>query len=390
MTVSFLYDSIPENALYECGYFEPKKPFRALSCHNFIQFLSQKEINQETLIVYFPGSFGYFHKGHLSVVRRACENARSKTDNFVVVISPAHSDYSVEKYGDTNFASNKDRYDQIMRYEDQLRDMNVIIDLNPMLNFECDHNFTDFLKFFVDRTLGGFQHLRTKPILIGGKDRDFSALASHTDKVDFWYFDAEQDIGTSTSFRPEPTKRPKLYLRAHNQGEVDTFTCHLGLFYKDIEPIFIPEERKIVTQIAKTQPCMTICKDYADLVPYMKLSRHYEHPLADPYHQKMDTEGNSLEAQLAVYRGFTVIDSDVFSGGTRFFIEGLGLDFVSLTDLSGEENVELLDIDDFKKENFCYPFVDLSSRCSLPAFSSEKYDIIRNLKNDLKLLKNRI
>lgn len=382
MINSFIYDSIPSGRLDACGYFEPKIPFVPLSSQNYIDNISRISLTERTLVVYFPGSFGNFHEGHMSVVRRAYADAKALTDDFAIIISPASSDYSIDKYGDSDFASNKYRYDRIVSYADELKDLNVIIDLNPMLNFEVDHNFTDFLKFFVEQNIGDFERLASTPVIVSGKDRDFSELERQTDKVRFQYYDAQSDIGTSTNFRPSHRPMPELYLRVHTQAELDVFCQYMGGFYGQIRPIFIGNERQEVKRLAAAGDCVTICKDYADIVPYVPLSRHYAHPLSEPSHHACP----DLRAQFERYRGYTVIDSDVFSGTTRRFVESMGMAFVSLIDLSSHQNVELLDVDDFKIDRFAYPHVDLSSRCSLPPFRLDEHRLIQKLRTHLKAI----
>ena len=75
---------------------------------------------------------------------------------------------------------------------EQIKDCgyNIIVDLNPMLNYTVDHNFTDLLKWFIDYEVGvSIDELKYAPVIVGGKDRDFSIINDLTNLIQFWYYD---------------------------------------------------------------------------------------------------------------------------------------------------------------------------------------------------------
>lgn len=387
MNGSYIYSDIPREFLCRAGYFEPKAKFKPLSRQSFVHNLSGKNMTPDTLVVYFPGSFGHFHEGHLDVVKRAYHDALKICKNFVIVISPSHTDYAVEKYGNTTFALNKTRYDRIMELKDELLKYNVVIDLNPMLNFTCDHNFTDILKFFVDTSIAPIDTMNRKPVLVFGKDRYYNSITCYTDKVSSWFYPETVTRSTSKDFVSKEIPKKDLYLRVRSSDEFDCFVKYMKPFYKSITMISIHDERSIVKSIAKKRKVITICKDYADLVPYVSVSRTYEHPLSDAEHRYSKLTNVKRQQIFKEYSDSLVIDSDIFTGGTMRYIESMGCEFHALVDMRAKHNVELLDIDDFKKDDFMYPYVDLSSKCSLPAFTYDLYSVIVELIKELRTIK---
>lgn len=382
MTVeSFVYNNIPDVFLDEAGYFNPPVPFKPLSDRNFVININNKKITKDTLVLYYPGSFGFFHEGHYDIVCRAINDAKQLTDDYVLVISPANSDYSASKYGNSSFASNKHRTNRILSVIGGT-DLNIIIDLNPMLNFEVDHNFTDLLDNFIKmNSVCDIVDMKYTPVIVAGKDRNFSILNDLTNMVQCWFYDEKVVCSTSKNFTPLPLKKKKLFLRVHTKQEYDLFCSFFSNWYNGIEPIFIKDEIEFVKSLPKNDMYITICKDYADLLPYVKLSREYDTPLSEPYHNSY------YNKTLEEYIGYTVVDSDIYSGSTRKFVENLGLKMVSYINLEDcTDEVELLDIDDFKKPDFTYPFVDLTSKCSMPVFTLNEHQIYNRFKEKLKML----
>ena len=47
--------------------------------------VNNKVVTEDTLVLYFPGSFGCFHKGHMDIVHRAVADAKNITDDYVLV-----------------------------------------------------------------------------------------------------------------------------------------------------------------------------------------------------------------------------------------------------------------------------------------------------------------
>lgn len=246
-----------------------------------------------------------------------------------------------------------------------------------MLNHRVDQNFTDFLFDFLIKNIKGLKNIKDmkyKPTIIGGKDRDYSILNEINSLIEFLYFDEKIEISTSKNFIQKNKKKCKLFLRVNNEKEFLIFFKYMKFFYESIEPIYIKDEINFLkNQYKNKKNIITICKDYKDLFDYKKVSRIYDHPLSKPYHKI-----NNID-----FKNKIVIDSDIFSGLTRDYITKFASDFIALKDLSNQEYVELIDIDDMKNEFFNYPYVDLSSKCSLPPFTPKMHDIIKNLKMEL-------
>lgn len=374
MINSYIYsDILGHQDRINAGYFVPSTPYSPLvvGFNSYINISYKKNFSKNTTVIYYSGAFGLFHEGHLDVVKRANEKANSLNINdYVIVISPTNSDYAVQKYGlYSELSSNKSRTDRIVDAIETSNIPNVVIDLNPMLNFISDQNFTDLLKYFMD-----VNGITAKPVIVTGKDRDYSSISNHTNLVDSWYMGAEVVCSTSDHNTEQFIKnRSDLLLRIHNENELNIFKKYLGEYYETITPIYISDELKKVSTFDK-ETTITICKDYKDVLQYVPVHRHYDTPLSNPRH---------LDNDLSEYKGMLVVDSDIFSGSTKKFITSQGLDMYALIDLRGSTDIELLDIDDFKIEEFRYPFVDLSSKCSLPAFTNDIHQKIRSLREEL-------
>lgn len=376
---SYIYKDIDQEQAIEAGYFETTEPWSDRCKVNTIDNLSFRSIGRDTLICYYSGSFGFFHDGHLDVIKRAYEDASKITDDFVIVLSLANSEYSFSKYGNSSFSSNYDRYHRVNEYRALLSQYNVVIDLNPMLNYRVDHNFTDLMYDFIIKNVDiDISNLTHKPVIIGGKDKDYSTLNELTSDVKFWYYDEKVEKSTSKDYVTKEKLKVSLYIRVHTKEEYNIFKSHMSNYYRKITPIYINDEIKDLTRLFKNEKkVITVCKDYGHLFEYIELKRIFDNPLSNSRHDEKDKE------KFKKYQGYTVIDSDVFSGGTRTFIQNCGLKFHALIDLSKSKNTDLLDIDDIKDEHFNYPYVDLSYRCSLPGFTPELHDVIMQLKNDL-------
>lgn len=378
MNKSFIYSDF----LASIGWFETKVPFKSLDSNiNFVKFInSPVNITSNTLIAYFPGCFAEFHIGHLDVVKQAISLCKEITDDYVVVIAPANSDYTTEKYGKNSlFATNKYRYDKICSMLKGTQG-NVAIDLNTMLNFKCDYNFTDLLFDFVSRHNVDYDNLTHQPRILCGKDRGYFAnLAKVTNKINIFY--VEDTTGASSSGHIKTngnTSIPKknLLLRCENQDQFDLFNSWFKDYYNEIVLQLISDEIETAKQLHKTHKFdVTICKDYADFLPYKKVHRAFENPLATSI-------GNVTDS---TFQGLAVLDSDIFSGGTKKFIASQGGTLYAIHDFSDRlDTWELLDFADFLDDKFCYPYVDISSRCSLPAFDLDFHDKFNRFKESLK------
>lgn len=362
---SVIYRDLEKSVAERCGYFTPKEKLHLLDQD---VFYSDRSVTENTRVIYFPGSFGTFHEGHVAVAKAAMAKHRRS----LLVIAPANSDYNVEKYGAWSVrASNKHRYEAIKQALPK-----AVIDIDPMLNHRCDQNFTDLLEQFLLGHGLTIESMKNPPIILTGKDRaDWLHLNDVHSHVKVEYFD--DTTGASTSALVDQ-QRPKKHckLRCHNARELALFKAYFEDQYLSIEPIYLEEEieraRRAVEAIEISH---TICKDYAHLVPYIKLSRNFANPLEDGTHHEDDPRFTP---------GMVILDSDIYSGSTRDFIERQGCEFYALYNYSGAtDKVELLDIDDFRKPDFCYPYVDISSRCSMQAFDFDFHYHFKAFKAEL-------
>lgn len=386
MHTSFIYSDIanksPNENLGLLGWFDPKESFEVIDASvNYVKFLGRPaEINKYTLIAYFPGCFAEFHEGHLDVVRQAIRQCQQITNNYLVVIAPANSDYTVEKYGkDSIFATNKYRYDRICKMLSGI-DGRVAIDLNTMLNYKVDYNFTDLVCDFVRRHHLNYDDLYHVPRIVCGKDRDyFGNLTKATNKLGVIY--VEDSTGASSSAYIKSLDNSKLtkknlLLRCDNAEQHKLFVKYFGEQYNHVQLQLLSDE----IAMAKTMNYIhnfdaTICKDYADFLPYLKVHRRFENPLSSG-------DGHTIYNDL---KGLKVLDSDIFSGGTKNMLASQGGMLYAVHDFSGcLETHELLDIADFYDDKYCYPYVDISSRCSMRAFDLEAHNNFNAFKNELK------
>lgn len=385
MDKSFIYSDLGAESLSSLGWFQPKVAFQTIADDaNYVKHINDcMVVNSNTLIAYFPGCFAQFHIGHLDVVKQAIKHCKSITDNYLVVIAPANSDYTTEKYGkDSLFATNKYRYDRICSMLNGIEG-NVAIDLNTMLNFKVDYNFTDLIYDFISRQNINYNDLTRVPKIICGKDRDyFSNLVKLTDKIDVFY--VEDTTGASSSAHINSVKnnklpKKKLIIRGNDIAEYDLFKKYFVDQYESIEYCSLINEINAVKDWHnKAKFDITICKDYAGFLPYVKVNRRFDNPLSSG-------DGHITEGP---FDGLKVIDSDIFSGGTKAFIEKNGGKLFAHHDLMGHtDGCELLDIPDFYNEKFCYPYVDISSRCSMQAFDLDAHNNFMAFKDALRNLR---
>lgn len=388
--MTFIYDELSVNYDYKerLGLFKTKldtiseiAPRENFVYHNNIDTGAIKPITKDTVIVYYCGAFTYFHSGHFKLMSRAYYDLKDIHDDVRIVISPANSDYIAEKYGTSVGVSNKQRYDRIIDYLDKFTydefSKSIMIDLNPMLNMVCDFNFTDLVKNFVEKYVP-YNEIKT-PYILCGKDRKyFKELENHTDKLKV-YYDEGDDTSSSDMLRFMGTfKKKHIILRVHTRQEYDIFKSHMSDLYSSITPSYISNEIEHVKVLASHKKTLyghvfTNCKDYSDILPYVKISRKFANPLANPV-----ISGSPFK------EGDLVLDSDIFSGTTKNKIEASGAKLEAVFDFSGLESThDIVDIDDLYKLDFKYPYYDLSSRMGLPLFSKETHDIISKLKYEL-------
>lgn len=361
---SAIYRDLSPEVAAECGYFEPKAPFKPVFNRPWSAVLPELYDR----IIYYPGSFGTFHEGHVSVIKRALK----KYPNAWLVIAPSNSDYASEKYGAwSELASNKHRYDTIKQVLDK-HDIHAEIDIGPMLAHNCDQNFTDQLVEYLGEH--GLDKMKNPPVILCGKDRaDFLNLNKYTDKVVVEWF--EDTTGLSTSkLENKQRQKKRLVLRCVNKEEFDLFCEYFQDQYLHIQPCYLHDEiesaKKAALMIGATH---TNCKEYADFLPYVKLSRQFVNPLADP-----------TMPHWVVPRGAVLLDSDIFSGTTKKYVESWGSKLHGLINIKDWRGAwELLDISDFRKKEWSYPFTDISSRCSMQAFDINYHNHFNEFKERL-------
>lgn len=368
--------------LQKMGWFDAGQPFQTLGDVNFVHFINgERPITKDTTIAYFPGCFAQFHDGHVSVIDDVISKLSFVTDDYIVVLAPANSDYTVSKYGaDCIYASNKYRYDRITSVLSG-HDGHIAIDLNPMLNNDRDYNFTDLLKNFVERHVDDYDDLVHAPYIMCGKDREyFQNIRYITDKIMVYYVDDTTMMSSSVLIKQDPKKFVKktCYLRCNSVEELGTFSMFFKDQYKTIKPVYLKDEL-IRAKIKSKNYDITICKEYADILPYVPFHRVFTHPLVSNNHHTGDTS-------LIQYN--RVLDSDIFTGGTmRAIVKldgslGVVMDFSDKTD-----TCELVDFKDFHDEKYCYPHYDIAERCSMRPFTKEDHENLANFKKHIEKYK---
>lgn len=367
MTQAFIYSEI----LAELGWFDPRQEFKRLSDDvNYVHYINTPiSINEDTIIAYFPGCFAEFHQGHVSVIDEMKVVLEEITQNYLIVIAPANTDYTVSKYGaESIHATNKYRYDRIV---DVLNgyEGNVAIDLNPMLNNDRDYNFTDLLKDFVERHVGCFDSLKNPPYIVCGKDRKyFHNLEKLTKKIRVFYAPDTTQLSSSNLIKSEPKKiqKKKVFLRCHNHEEYELFVDFFSKHYADVVPVFFEREIERAKEISEREAAeVTICKDYASFLPYVPFHRSFLHPLMS---------ANTHVGDVDALKGKVVLDSDVFTGSTRDAVERTGGKLVAVMDFSNKQDIlEIVDFPDFYDDNYRYPYYDISTRCSMLPFTEKDH-----------------
>lgn len=380
---SFIYQDMTPLRAEKAGYFKPSEEWNPLADVNYVQsFNKDHKITKDTLIAYYPGAFGHFHKGHKKVVSLIKRQLEKITDDYAIVIAPANSEYNSFKYGAySHNALNKSRFDRMLLWQDAFEARNVYIDLNPMLNHRVDQNFTDLLKDFVDRNVPeGYFGLKHTPVIVCGKDRNFDELNKCGDLIRSVYIPMTHDISTSTHFLNYKFLKKKLLLRCYTYKQFNLFCNYFAQYFSEIIYSPIEDERHTVKNYADHN-YITICKDYKDILQYFKLSRKYDHPLSDPYFTDEQFE-ELLEFKDKNSYSIFIFDSDVFSGGTEAALKSRGFCLEYFYNLKHKTKThELLDYDDFLDVRFKYPYYDMSSKCSLPAFTIKEHKLIEEFNN---------
>lgn len=391
--MSFIYNEMQasERQKYHVGFFKTKLEFKEIEPNNNFVYSfkesSEITINKDTTILYYCGAFTYFHKGHLALITKSYLEMKAKGfKDIKVVISPSNSDYIYEKYGPKVNARNKERFERIVKFINDNCPLgiseNVIIDMNPMLNMECDYNFTDLIRNFIEKYLP-YDNIKTPYIICGGDRKYFKNIEKFTNKIKVICFD-RFDNTSSSQFKTEMGvfNKKEILLRVHTKEEYKIFNKHMKIFYKSITPILISEEIKQVKNLIDLNTnsgydnIKTNCRSYRDILDYDSVHRVFKHPLDfEPSVQSEKLKSKTL-----------YIDSDVFSGATKKHIESFGSSLTVLYDFRfKQETHDIVDIDDMYKSNFKYPFYDLSERMGLEMFSVNTHKVIKDLKEELLL-----
>jgi len=381
MTQSFIYSDI----LQQLGWFDPQSNFERLADVNYVHWINKAiKIDSKTVIGYFPGCFAEFHDGHVSVIESFVSMIKHFTDNYVVVIAPANTDYTVSKYGqDSLYATNRYRFDKIV---EKLKDTkyNICIDLNPMLNNDRDFNFTDLVHDFVVRQLGSYDNLvmSNVPYILSGKDREyFTKLGLLTNKLQFFYCPDTTGLSSSNAIKdnPKPVVKKKVYLRCNELWEFTMFSATFHDHYSDIIPVYMKTEIGMAQRLKnETNAEVTICKEYKNILPYVPFHREFEHPLMT---------SNTYNGDIDKLRNKVVLDSDIYTGGTKRCLEMLGCKVVAVMDYTlQQDNIEIVDFADFYNDDYRYPFYDISTRCSMLPFTKEDHKTFLVFKQQIKRL----
>lgn len=341
-------------------------------------------IDKNTVVAYYTGCFAEFHSGHMNVVTDTLKRLKKRmkmvfpSRKIVFVIAPANADYTLSKYGDVEQASNKYRYDKIV---EAIKGMdNVYIDLNPMLNFDRDHNFPDLIEHFLNRYDLSLDSMTEVPFIVCGKDRgNLGDISKFTKKLRVIYHRGDETSSSAIiKENPLPRKKKDLILRCKNDKEFDLFCKYFKDQYESIEPLYQDYERRlasrIVDELDRDASKVTICKDYKGILHYIKVSRGWDNPLQQSKY--------FLCSDVSKLNGATVLDSDIFSGSTERFVEQHGGKLIAL--IKCREHEEIIDYEDLISGNWQYPFVDISYRCSMQPFDRNMHEKFNNFLNEAK------
>lgn len=388
--MSFIYDDIQSGiqVLKLLGFFKTKKPFQTIvpGINQSYFFNENKPITKDTLIVYYPGAFSYMHNGHLNLITKAHKILKETSKDIRIVISPANSDYLYDKYGSEVDVTNLKRFNRIIEKLNNVKNIvpsildDIIIDMNPMLNMTCDYNFTDLLKNFIEVSGFNYEDLPT-PYILCGKDRSyFQNLNIVTNKVKIFY-----DAGTETSSKNfiqymGTFKRKNVLVRTHTEEQFNVFKKHMYPFYNSMQMSLISEEIKLVKNylsVTSEEKVYTNCKDYAlDDLKYIPISRKFKHPLDNK---------PSIVSSVPIESNAIYIDSDIFSGTTERFIKSHGSKIIPIHNYKFQQDkMDIVDIDDILKDDFNYPYVDVSERIGIQLFTNELHQVFNLLKKELK------
>lgn len=373
-----LYDEILESI----GWFYTGSP----DAKPFDEFFNSvypplSNIDKNTVVAYYTGCFAEFHSGHMNVVTDSLKRLKVifPSNKIVFVIAPSNADYTLSKYGDVEQASNKYRYDKIV---EAIKGMdNVYIDLNPMLNFDRDHNFPDLIEHFLNRFDLSLDTMNEAPFIVSGKDRgNLGAISQFTEKLRAVYYQGDE-TSSSDIIKGNPLSRKKknLILRCKKGSEFDIFCRYFKDQYASIEALYQDYEIRLAERLLNSSDYdgiskITICKDYKGMVPFVRVSRGWTNPLQQSKYFLCSDVGKLNNA--------LVLDSDIFSGSTERFVAEHGGKLIALVECREDE--EIIDYDDLVNGNWKYPQVDISYRCSMQPFDKDMHVRFENFLKEAK------
>lgn len=326
------------------------------------------DIQDTTRIAYYPGCFAEFHDGHMAVIRQVLSILKEEGGDYRLIIAPANSDYTMSKYGDVLQASNKYRYDRIVeRLRTEPGMERVHIDLNPMLNFDRDHNFPDMIDDFLKGQGWSLDAMKSRVLIVCGKDRDWSMLNRVQNKLATLYVEGDDTSSSAimASKPPMPRVKKDVIVRCTTWLDYERFKKYFGKQYKTVTPLYKNHELDMARALMREHKFdFTICTEYMDLLEYRRLSRRWVNPL--------EQSREFWDQSIGDVNGKLILDSDVFSGTTRDFIESRGGKLIPVFEVD-PETTEVVDYDDLIHNYLQYPHADVAWRCSMAPFTKEDH-----------------
>lgn len=384
---SHIYKSMSYDVAFMCGYFKTNAVRLDSGDLKYDTLVNAGNITEDTVIGYYPGAFGDFHKGHQLVAHRAYEylSMMYPDKDIRIIVAPAHADYLSQKYGHgNNLCDNVARLKRIMNAADPL----FAVDTAPMLCYTADMNFTDLCLHMLEREGLSWDAMKVKPYFIFGKDRvsyayalnefGHNAISIHTGDLN------KLSTSKDSLFNKWEPRKKSCILRCHNLDEAALFRVFFQHHYREgiITPTLIGDEIEWVKENVAQGYAHTICKDYAKIpgVVYTPVSRFFKNPLIEPnelFYVKVDDTLFPMEPKDGI-----VLDSDIYSGFTARVLKEIYGYTVKPFIEANTDLVDIVDIDDFRKPNYCYPHVDVAGRCSMMTWQEldyKRYDEFRSI-----------
>lgn len=164
---------------------------------------------------------------------------------------------------------------------------------------------------------------------------------------------------------PMPRVKKECILRCSDWSEVELFRKYFGNQYTGVSPLYRSHELDMARALMREHKFdFTICKEYMDLLEYRRLSRRWINPL----HQSTEF----WDRVVPDVNGKLILDSDVYSGSTRNYIESRGGKLIPVFEVD-PETTEVVDYDDLIHNYLQYPHADVAWRCSMAPFTKEDH-----------------